>query len=156
MDTGETATWPTTSVPAIATSETISWPASRKALTMHCSVWLECGAFRNAEIVTASIAGTSAGASHLISICITTSRQKTRARMRALDSLSIALLSVIHQEAAQLFAAAGMTQLAQRLGLYLADPLAGDVELLAHLFERVIGVHVDAEAHAQYLRFPRG
>jgi hypothetical protein len=55
------------------------------------------------------------------------------------------------EERAQLFGAARVTQLAQGLGFDLADALAGDVELLADFFERVIGVHVDAEAHAQYL-----
>jgi len=56
--------------------------------------------------------------------------------------------SVVHQEAAQLLAAAWMAQLAQCLGLDLADALARDVELLADFLERVIGIHVDAEAHA--------
>src|SRR5262249_53535368 len=49
--------------------------------------------------------------------------------------------SVIHQEAAQLLAAARMTQLAQRLRLYLSDALPSDVELLADLLEGVVGVH---------------
>ena len=49
-----------------------------------------------------------------------------------------------------------MAQLAQGLGLDLADALAGDVELLADLFQRVVGVHVDAEAHAQDLGFAGG
>src|SRR6185312_4185611 len=57
---------------------------------------------------------------------------------------------VIHQEAAQLLAAARVAQLAQRLRLDLADALARDIELLADLFERVVGIHVDAEAHAQH------
>ena len=35
-------------------------------------------------------------------------------------------------------------------------PLTGDVELLAHFLEGVVGVHVDTEAHAQYLGFPCG
>ncbi len=43
-----------------------------------------------------------------------------------------------------------MLQLAQRLRLDLADALAGDAELLADLFQRVVGVHADAEAHAQH------
>src|ERR1700759_1614777 len=70
------------------------------------------------------------------------------------DSLGVSADSVIHQEAAQLLAAARMTQLAQPLGLYLADPLASDIELLAHFFERVVGIHVDPEPHPQHLRFP--
>ena len=48
-----------------------------------------------------------------------------------------------------------MAQLAQGLGFDLADALAGDVELLADFFQRVVGVHFDAEAHAQHLGFPR-
>src|SRR6185437_10763897 len=54
------------------------------------------------------------------------------------------------QEAAQLAAAARMLELAERLRLDLADALAGDRELLADLFQRVVGVHADAEAHAQH------
>src|SRR5258708_6373710 len=43
-----------------------------------------------------------------------------------------------------------MLQLAQRLGLDLADALAGNRELLADFLQRVVGVHADAEAHAQH------
>src|SRR5690606_31234647 len=57
------------------------------------------------------------------------------------------------EEAAQVVAAGGVAQLAQGLGFDLPDPLAGDVELLADFFQRVVGIHVDAEAHAQYLGF---
>src|SRR6185312_11912017 len=42
------------------------------------------------------------------------------------------------EERAQLFGAAGVAQLAQRLGLDLADALAGDVELLADFLEGVV------------------
>ena len=49
-----------------------------------------------------------------------------------------------------------MLQLPERLGLDLADALAGDRELLADLFQRVIGVHADAEAHAQHALLARG
>ena len=54
------------------------------------------------------------------------------------------------QEASQLARATGMLELPQRLGLDLADALARHRELLADLFQRVIGVHADAEAHAQH------
>src|SRR5262249_51275237 len=54
------------------------------------------------------------------------------------------------QEAAELPRPRRVLQLAQGLGLDLADTLAGDAELLADLFEGVIGVHADAEAHAQH------
>src|SRR5688500_19340229 len=64
--------------------------------------------------------------------------------------------SILDQEASQLLAAARMPELAQRLGLDLADALARDVELLADFLERVVGRQVDAEAHAQHLRLARG
>src|SRR5688500_16353182 len=54
------------------------------------------------------------------------------------------------QEASELAAPARMLEFAERLGLDLADTFAGDRELLADLFERVVGVHADAEAHAQH------
>src|SRR5215210_764720 len=53
------------------------------------------------------------------------------------------------EEAAQLARAARVLQLAQCLRLDLADALARYRELLPDLFERVVGVHADAEAHAQ-------
>src|SRR3546814_19899066 len=53
------------------------------------------------------------------------------------------------QETPHLPAAARMLQLPQRLGLDLADAFAGDAELLADFLQRVIGVHADADAHAQ-------
>jgi hypothetical protein len=45
-----------------------------------------------------------------------------------------------------------MLQLAQRFGLDLADAFARHRELLADFFQRVVGVHADAdaEAHAQH------
>src|SRR5206468_9732794 len=45
--------------------------------------------------------------------------------------------------------AAGVLQLAERLRLDLADSLARHRELLPDFLQRVIGVHADAEAHAQ-------
>src|SRR4051794_34178343 len=57
------------------------------------------------------------------------------------------------EEAPQLAAAARMLELAQRLRLDLADALAGHRELLADLLQRVVGVHADAEAHAQHALF---
>ena len=48
-----------------------------------------------------------------------------------------------------------MPQLAQGLRLDLADALAGYRELLADLLEGVVGVHADAEAHAQHALFAR-
>ena len=48
-----------------------------------------------------------------------------------------------------------MLELAQRLGLDLADALAGHREPLADFFQRVIGVHGDAKAHAQHTLLAR-
>ena len=44
-------------------------------------------------------------------------------------------------------AAAGVAELAQGLGLDLSDALAGDGEILADLFERVLAAVFQAEAH---------
>src|SRR5580658_7168391 len=62
---------------------------------------------------------------------------------------------VIHQEATQLLATAWMAQLAQCLGFDLTNALAGHIELLTDFLERVIRVHIDAEAHAQHFGFAR-
>ena len=52
------------------------------------------------------------------------------------------------EEASELAAARGVLELPERLGLDLAYALAGHRELLADLFQRVVGIHADAEAHA--------
>src|SRR5216110_3131019 len=59
------------------------------------------------------------------------------------------------QEALQPLGSGGVAQLAQRLGLDLPYALARDVELLADLLQRVVGGHLDAEAHAQHLGLAR-
>ena len=59
------------------------------------------------------------------------------------------------QEILELLAAAGVAQLAQRLGLDLADALARDVELLADLFERTGTAVLNAEAELQDLFLAR-
>ena len=43
-----------------------------------------------------------------------------------------------------------MLQLPERLGFDLTYSLAGNGELLADLFQGVIGVHADAEAHPEH------
>ena len=48
-----------------------------------------------------------------------------------------------------------MAQLAQRLGLDLADALAGDREVLADFLERVLAAVGEAEAQAQHLLLAR-
>src|SRR6185437_1790029 len=59
------------------------------------------------------------------------------------------------EERAQLLRTTRVTQLAQRLRLDLTDAFTSHVELLADFLERVVGVHVDAETHAQHLRLAR-
>ena len=44
-----------------------------------------------------------------------------------------------------------MAEFAQGLGFDLADTFTSDIELLAHFFQGMVGVHLDAEAHAQHL-----
>src|SRR3546814_3541529 len=63
--------------------------------------------------------------------------------------------SLLIKEAAHLSAAAGMLQLPKRLRLDLADTFTRHAELLADFFQRVIGVHADAEAHAQHTLLTR-
>src|SRR5262249_56948256 len=48
------------------------------------------------------------------------------------------------------------TELAEGLGFDLADAFAGDVELLADLFERVLALAADSEAHPDDFLFLRG
>src|SRR6185436_2888952 len=57
-------------------------------------------------------------------------------------------------ELAQLAAAARVAELAQRLDLDLADPLAGEAELAADLLERAGVAVVEAEAKAQHTLLP--
>jgi hypothetical protein len=44
----------------------------------------------------------------------------------------------------------------QGFGFNLPNPLASNRELLADLFERVIGVHADPEAHPEHALLARG
>ena len=60
------------------------------------------------------------------------------------------------QEVLELLAAAGVAQLAQRLGLDLADALARDIELLADLFKCAGTAVLDTEAELQDLFLARG
>jgi len=57
------------------------------------------------------------------------------------------------EEASENPRSARVMQLPQRLGLDLADALARHRELLADLFQRVVRIHADAEAHAQHALF---
>src|SRR6516162_11670662 len=59
------------------------------------------------------------------------------------------------EEASENPRSARVMQLPQRLGLDLADALARDRKLLTDLFQRVVRIHADAEAHADYTLLAR-
>src|SRR6187200_1698221 len=59
------------------------------------------------------------------------------------------------EEGAQFAAPRRVAQLSERLGLDLADALAGDGEVLADLLERVLAAVANAEAHLDYLLLAR-
>src|ERR1700690_3012903 len=58
-------------------------------------------------------------------------------------------------EALELLAARRVAQLAEGLGFDLADAFAGHFEVLSHLFEGVVALLADSEAHSQHLLFAR-
>ena len=60
------------------------------------------------------------------------------------------------QEVPQLPASRRMTELAQRLGLNLADALPGHLEVFAHLFQGVRLTIQQPEAEGKHLLFPLG
>ena len=70
-------------------------------------------------------------------------RQKTRSR-EGREDLSV-------QEVLQLLAAGGVAELAQGLGLDLADALTGDVKFLAHFLQGTGAAVLNAEAELQHL-----
>src|SRR5215510_2730788 len=61
----------------------------------------------------------------------------------------------VFREGGELVRLRRVAQLAERLGLDLADALAGDAEHLSDFLERVVGHAADAEAHAQDLLLAR-
>src|SRR5215831_11579841 len=65
-----------------------------------------------------------------------------RARRRAGASAAL-------DERAQPLAPRGVPELPQRLGFDLPDALAGHLEVLAHLFQGVVGLLPDAESHPE-------
>src|SRR5690348_10541982 len=73
--------------------------------------------------------------------------------LTARRSQIVRFLSQAFDKTAELFAAARMSQLSQGLRFDLADAFAGDLEILAHLFERVIGRFPDPETFAQHFLF---
>src|SRR5690606_19532207 len=81
-------------------------------------------------------------------------RKKAARRRTALRFPWIPALLV--EEAAHLAAARRVLQLAERLRLDLTDAFAGHAELLADFLERMVGVHADAEAHAENALLARG
>src|SRR5215469_17702139 len=58
-------------------------------------------------------------------------------------------------ERAQPLAPRRMAELPQRLGLDLPDALAGHLEVLTHLLERVVGLLADPEPHPEHLLLAR-
>src|SRR5688572_28275629 len=88
-------------------------------------------------------------------ILVPTSSETTKPGVKTGLVISNVRISLAVQEAAEFPGAARVLQLAERLGLDLADALAGDRELLADLFQRVVGVHADAEAHPQHALLAR-
>ena len=60
------------------------------------------------------------------------------------------------QKVLEFLAAAGVAQLAERLGLDLADALARDIEFLADLLKRAGAAVLNAEAQLEDLLFARG
>src|ERR1035438_2364649 len=74
------------------------------------------------------------------------SRNPCGLRLLRLTCCRLHLLDAF-DEGLQLAAAAGMPQLAQRLGFDLADAVSGDLEALADFFQRVLGAVFQAEAH---------
>src|SRR6516164_7668159 len=79
---------------------------------------------------------------------------KTTAR-RWMADMRVGFALEVVQVGAQLVRPARVLELADRLGLDLADAFARDVELLAHFLQRVVGGHLDANAHAQHLGLAR-
>src|SRR5262245_45490481 len=57
-------------------------------------------------------------------------------------------------KAPQLLAPARMTQLAQGLGFNLANPFAGDFEILTDLFKGMVGGFADTKTLPQHFLFP--
>src|SRR3569833_2734892 len=70
--------------------------------------------------------------------------------------VALLLESVIHQEATQLLTPRRMPQLAQCLSLYLPNPLTSHIKLLTHLFQSVVGIHINTKPHTEDLSLPRG
>ena len=81
--------------------------------------------------------------------------RKNRPELRPGDRpLFLPAVCLLIQKASQLARPGRMLELAQSLRLDLADAFARHAELLADLFERVVGIHADPEAHAQHALFP--
>jgi hypothetical protein len=51
---------------------------------------------------------------------------------------------------------AGVSQFAQGLGFDLPYPLSGHIKLLTHLFQRVIGIHINPKPHSKHFGFSGG
>ena len=58
----------------------------------------------------------------------------------------------LFQEVLELLGPVGVAELSERFGFDLPDPLAGNSEVAAHLFQRPGSAVFQAEAELQYLR----
>src|SRR5579875_179251 len=82
--------------------------------------------------------------------------KRARAACKSTDSTRSFVTNLLVQVILQLAAAAWMAQLAQSFGLDLANALAGDVELFAHLFQRAAAPIIQAEAQLQHFALALG
>ena len=83
-------------------------------------------------------------------------RSRLVSTFTAWDSPQGTPLKSLIQEGPQLAGPAWVLQLAQGFCFDLANTFAGHAELLAHLFQGVVGVHADAEPHPQNPFLARG
>src|SRR5215468_6237338 len=90
---------------------------------------------------------------------VTRSREastRTWVPRRRAGGAAVRLDAAAFQERLELARARRVPELAQGLGLDLADALAGDREALAHLLERVLGAVAEPEAHLDDLLLAGG
>ena len=70
------------------------------------------------------------------------------------EELKLASVPILRMGIGELFAAGGVTQLSQGLGLDLPDTLPGHVKVLPDLLQGMIPAFPDAKAHFQDFFFP--
>src|SRR5450631_4408475 len=117
------------------TASSLAWPATPGCPCCNC---LACRA-----TISAPRRSTTSP------ICSPPRFPSRKAQRRFLHALLCLCALLTFHEALEALAARRVAQFAQRLGLDLADTLARDLEVLPHLFQGVIRLLADAEAHAQ-------